>query len=251
MKKALFLFLVLILCFSTVYAASGERIITDDYVYYYSADLDGYVVYCLNKELTEATIQSKVEGKDVVAIGDYAFKGFSKIESISLPNTIKEIGEYAFYNCYGLTSINIPDDVTKIGDYAFSGCYDLTSITIPNGVTQIGNYTFYNCRELTSISIPDGVTAIGDSAFRKCDSLTSISIPEGVTTIGECAFCDCSSLTSITIPSSVTKIGRDALYTSSKKFLCLYESTTENWGIINISSSPYTTILCTDGIVRE
>ena len=77
------------------------------------------------------------------------------------------IGSSAFRNFSGLTSITIPNSVTSIGDQAFAGCSGLTSITIPNGVRSIGDYTFQDCTHLHSVTIGTGVTSIGN-VFYNC-----------------------------------------------------------------------------------
>ena len=164
----------------------------------------------------DIVLPSKIEGKPVTSIGNYAFFLCSSLTSITIPDSVTSIGNYAFWDCSSLTSITIPNGVTSIGNQAFDSCSSLTSVTIPDSVTSIGNYAFWDCSSLTSITIPDSVTSIGDSAFYRCSSLTSITIPSSVTSIGNFAFKDCSSLTSITIPSSVTSIGSYAFDGCSK-----------------------------------
>lgn len=175
-------------------------------------------------------------------ISSNAFWG-SKIESVFLPENLKEIGHSAFANCRNLHVINIPSYVKRIEKNTFFGCSSLTSINIPASVIEIGACAIESCTSLVSIVvdsfnsvydsrndcnaiietssnklvagcrntiIPEGVLEIGDSAFKLCSSLTSINIPEGVLEIGDFAFFWCSSLISINIPKSVTKIGRCA-----------------------------------------
>ena len=143
----------------------------------------------------------------VTSIGNYAFRDWLGLTSVTIPNSVTSIGNYAFSHCSCLTSITIPNSVTSIEDNAFSFCSSLTSVTIPNSVTSIGGAAFCQCSSLTSITIPNSVTSIGERAFYGCYRLTSITIPNSVTSIGEYAFYGCSGLTSITIPNSVTSIG--------------------------------------------
>ena len=190
----------------------------------------------------DIVLPSKIEGKPVTSIGNYAFFLCSSLTSITIPDSVTSIGDSAFYRCSSLTSITIPSSVTSIGNFAFKDCSSLTSITIPSSVTSIGSYAFDGCSKLnqinvdtantayssmngvlfnkvktelirypegktdTSYAIPNSVTSIDYDAFYGCSSLTSITIPNGVTIIGGSAFEDCSSLTSITIPNSVTSI---------------------------------------------
>ena len=117
----------------------------------------------------------------------------------NIPDGVTEIGELAFSGCTRLQSIVIPDSVTLIGELAFSDCTSLQSIVIPDSVTKIGESAFSGCTSLQSIVIPDSVTEIGESAFRCCTSLQSIVIPDSVTEVGWSAFWGCTSLQSIDI----------------------------------------------------
>ena len=137
----------------------------------------------INNDILDVVIPSNINGKQVVAIGNDAFRNLG-LTNIVIPNSITNIGISAFRENY-LTSVTIPDSVTSIGDYAF-GENQLTSITIPDSVTSIGNGAFEN-NQLTSVTIPNSVTSIGDWAFRK-NQLTSVTIPNSVTSIGNDAF---------------------------------------------------------------
>ena len=150
------------------------------------------LVEITNKNLSTYTIHEKTR-----IIADHTFANCSRMESITIPNSVTSIGERAFYGCSSLTSIAIPDSVTSIGEWTFSDCSSLTSITIPNSVTSIGDRAFSDCSSLTSITIPDSVTSIGEWTFSDCSSLTSITIPDSVTSIEKGAFSFCNNLTDI------------------------------------------------------
>ena len=137
----------------------------------------------INNDILDVVIPSNINGKQVVAIGNDAFRNLG-LTNIVIPNSITNIGISAFRENY-LTSVTIPDSVTSIGDYAF-GENQLTSITIPDSVTSIGNGAFEN-NQLTSVTIPNSVTSIGNYAFYG-NKLTSVTIPNSVTSIGNSAF---------------------------------------------------------------
>ncbi len=168
------------------------------------------ITSCSNTVTGKRVIPSFLGGKQVVAIGDYAFYGCAGLTSVTIPNTVTGIGEGAFYGCTGLPSITIPNKVTTIEKGTFYNCSGLTNVTIPDGVTRIGDHAFGYCSSLTNITIPASITTIGEFAFYNCSSLTNVTIPTSVTTIGDYAFRDCSGLTNITIPNSVTTIGEGA-----------------------------------------
>ena len=148
--------------------------------------------------------------ESVTSIGDDAFKGCSRLTSITVPNGATSIGEEAFDGCDALENVNVNitnlaeyckgNDICNIpgGTHLYIDNKEITELVIPNIATNIGEWAFAGCHSLTSITIPNSVTSIGEYAFYCCCSLTSITIPNSVTSIGEGAFQDCSSLTSIT-----------------------------------------------------
>lgn len=158
--------------------------------------------------------QINYAGKNYSVIGMYhtnmesgAFSGCIYLNSVVIPNSIKEISSLSFSHCTSLTSITIANGVKEIGSNAFEGCTSLTSIVIPNSVTKIGGAAFMGCTSLTSITIPNSVRTIEWSAFENCTSLISVSLPEQITEIQNYLFRGCSSLTSVKIPKNVNVIG--------------------------------------------
>lgn len=85
----------------------------------------------------------------VTSISNYAFAGWSFLESVTLPDSITTIGNFAFYRCVSLTSITIPSSVMNIGDDAFLYCYALievcnkSSLNIVVGSTNNGYVGYY------------------------------------------------------------------------------------------------------------
>ena len=136
-----------------------------------------------------------------------AFYACSSLKDITLPNGITSIDWYAFQNCTSLKSITIPDSVTDLSIGAFRGCSQLETVNLSSNITRIDEETFMECKNLKTINIPDGVTSIGNYAFAYCNGLTNVTIPDSVKSIGQNAFQECTSLKSITIPNSVTKFG--------------------------------------------
>ena len=167
-------------------------------------------------------IPEKIEGKSVTSIGNYAFRWYENLTSITIPESVTNIGHYAFGHCTSLKNITIPGSVTSIQSWAFSGCTSLTEIKV---ATKNANYVsvngvLYNKNKTTIMLYPagkknktyniiDGVTNIECEAFAYCTNLTSVTIPNSVTNIGDDTFFGCTSLTDITIPHSVTSIGSD------------------------------------------
>ena len=140
---------------------------------------------------------------DVTSIGEMAFLGCPKINTIAIPESVTKIEDDAF-SCSDITSLTLPQTIKHIGASAFQRCSKLESITIPMGVKIIKERTFQECAELTNITIPDSITSIEGSAFEGCTALTSIEISNSVTSIGERAFENCKNLTSVHIGKSLT-----------------------------------------------
>jgi PKD repeat protein len=153
------------------------------------------------------TIPGTINGLPVTGIGISAFSGYSRMTSVTIPNSVTSIGESAFSGCANLSGVTIPNTVTSIGPRTFYFCPSLNSVTIPDSVTDIGDYAFSACGKLTNVVLGAGVTNIGSFAFAFDASLTGLTIPNSVITIGTNAFGYCSGLTSVTIPDSVTNLG--------------------------------------------
>lgn len=107
----------------------------------YATD-DTNKIYKDGKEVTSVTIPAYLEHDGdtykINAIGTSTFEDFKTLETVTMPNTIKNINYYAFKNCTSLKEVKMPDSLTSIGFKAFSGCSSLTSLTIPQNVTSIG-----------------------------------------------------------------------------------------------------------------
>ena len=175
---------------------------------------------------------------------EYLFAGMKSLQTIELPNSMKEIDGSIFYECSNLVSLTLPSELTTIGVNSLADCPNLMSIkidknnpyyysdgailfnkdkskivlakktldaySVPSSVTQIQSYAFAGCNSLIYLTLPSGLTQIEDGTFYGCSSLKSLTLPSGVTQIGAYAFQDCSSLYSLKLPSGVTQIGNSA-----------------------------------------
>ena len=124
----------------------------------------------------DVVIPSTIDGKTVVAIGDYAFgsKQLSTETSMLSKGNIqfmsnKEDNELAAQQIIGdIKSVVIPSTVKSIGKEAFA-YNQISSVTLSNGLETIGEVAFTK-NQLTTITIPKSVTNIGSSAFYKGSS---------------------------------------------------------------------------------
>ena len=172
-------------------------------------------------------------GSQVVSLSQSAFAE-TAIETITLPDSLKELGESVFSECHSLRMVVWPSNskLATIPAYAFQGCALLSDdvvANLPASVTTIDRGAFVNCASknygygqeepFTEIVIPDTVKRIEADAFRECTHVCSVTIGSGVEYIGDRAFYHLanglggshSSLESveITIPRSVQSMGED------------------------------------------
>lgn len=81
--------------------------------------------------------------QDAETIGDYAFND-SGLQSIELPNSLKEIG-YSCFSYTNLQSIRLPENIQLVKSYAFYGCDDLIQIECKNNC-EFENAVFSNTK---------------------------------------------------------------------------------------------------------
>ena len=165
-----------------------------------------------------SSLRSVVVPNGIESIGMYAFEGCSALSNVTLPNGLKTIWSGAFWNCTALKSITLPNSLTIIASGAFQQS-GLTQITIPNSVTTIGSSAFIACGSLTTVKCNRRVSAptstngsVGDNAFRNCTSLRSVDLPDNIESIGMYAFEGCSALSNVTLPNGLKTIWSGAFW---------------------------------------
>ena len=100
-------------------------------VYAYTMDADGVTITGRGTVTgSRLVIPSEIEGAAVVSIAANAFRGDTKINSVSIPARVESIGESAFETCVCLSSIVIPASVQTLGGNVFFGCSGLKYIYI-------------------------------------------------------------------------------------------------------------------------
>jgi hypothetical protein len=85
-----------------------------------------------------------------------------RFTAITIPASVTGIGDYAFYKCASLESIKIPEGVKEISYATFGNCYSLENISLPQSLTAIAEYAFYECNAIEEFTIPDNVKSIGN-----------------------------------------------------------------------------------------
>jgi hypothetical protein len=204
-----------------------QDVVADELIYEnlkYAVNDEGYYSitgYIPNgTEAVTLNIPAIIDGREVTAIADEAFKASKYISSVTFSADaetgeiyLNKIGEAAFYDCDALTEITLPATVTTIGASAFRECDKLAKVTFAEGTAleTIGNGAFWACKALSDIALPATLKTIETAAFWDCDALVEVVLPESVTTLGDAVYAGCDALTKLTVPASVTTIGSDVL----------------------------------------
>ena len=128
--------------------------------------------------------------RNIIGVGDGAFKGNDSISSITLEGDVKYLGKDAFNNCIRLRNVTLKG-ISFIDSRVFYGCTNLSNVSMEGDIQTIGNEAFYNCALLSSIAIPDQVNNIGFGAFAKCSRLSNVTLGSNKDcTLGDYAFFD-------------------------------------------------------------
>lgn len=156
------------------------------------------------------------------------------LETLHLPNNVKEIGSYAF-NLSSIYEINFPEGLNKIEKYAFTGGYatydwdytegpcNLDNIVLPNSLVEIGSHSFFQTPYAKNIVLSNNLKEIPDTNFNESHRVKEIIIPNSVSKIGNGCFTlttdfaddhpritDPFQLESITLGRNLKTIGEDA-----------------------------------------
>lgn len=161
------------------------------------------------------------EGIKLTEINKQLFTNCTVLETVIIPEGIKQIGENAFDGCSSLETIDLPDSLEYIGRLAFrkSG---LTEITIPEKVKYLAK-----AKKLSSSSDLNGgsradpasgtVNSTSSGQFAYCENLTKVTLPSKLEEVGSYLFFATPNLTTITytgyegddnaLPATVKQIG--------------------------------------------
>ncbi|MBQ7645780.1 MAG: leucine-rich repeat domain-containing protein [Clostridia bacterium] len=169
-------------------------------------------------------IRSAVISPGVTKISSKAFQGFSSLEEVSIPDSVKEIEDAAFSYCSGLKKISVDSNNPNYSSDSYGALYDKrkttvirmpasadgSSYTIPDTVKKIGAQAFRGCSGLQDVSLKNGVTEIGDYAFGGCADLETVEIPSTLKVIGDKAFASCTGLKKFTVDEKNPNYSSDA-----------------------------------------
>lgn len=118
------------------------------------------------------------DGIPIVEIGPGAFKGYTAITGVTMPDTITLIRYDAFENCTGLKFVRFSSSLETIEQFAFNGCTSLDNVVFPNTLKNIYSCAFQNCSAISALDFPASLTYIPNTAFNGCNSVTKLHIPK-------------------------------------------------------------------------
>ena len=110
-------------------------------------DLGGVNILAYQGVGVKFSIPSKIDGKNVIKIDEYAFRG-TPVTNVIIPSTVKTIETRAFTGCSKLELLTVSDGVKVIDGYAFANCPKLSLVTLPDSVVEISNGAFDDCPNL-------------------------------------------------------------------------------------------------------
>lgn len=124
---------------------------------------------------------------DVKFIYTEVLKECEGLKQLTLPKGITFVKK-AFYRAEVIETVVLPDGLKEIPDSLFEGCSSLKNVNIPDGVEKIGEAAFYSCQSLETVYIPDSVTSIGRGAFDYCSALKEVRMSSNIEHVGVDAF---------------------------------------------------------------
>ena len=187
-----------------------------DQTYILNVKLPKDLVYIGDNAFRGCYLLSKVDfSKNLQKIGNSAFEGCYLLSEVKIPDTVTDIGNSAFYGCTGIKKVTMSKNLVNLGQSAFAGCTELTSAEFPDTTEYIGPSAFEGCSRLATVKLPKYFETISNYTFGNCSSLAVINMPESLISIGEGAFSGCTSLTAVNLPQSIEAIARQAFANST------------------------------------
>ncbi len=142
----------------------------------YSVTLPDSIVAVGDLAFANCTALTTVDLKEIVAIGNGAFKG-TLLKEVVIPATVESLGYNAFRDCTSLETVGIANGVKSIGYKTFEGCTALVNVYLPDSLVSVGDYAFMNCSAMKNINLPTTIREVGFGAFASCSALEKITLP--------------------------------------------------------------------------
>jgi len=176
----------------------------------YNSDLTQVYHYSIGSGITHVHLQDGVR-----TVGRNSFWNAKKVETIIIPETVRQIGYNPFAYCLNTSFIvHSPKYTVYKGALYTADFRELVCCTakviadgtveLHNELESIGRNAFTGCESLEKIKLPKSIKAISRGAFSGCVKLKDIEIPKSVEFIGDWAFNNCVSLIEIKLPKEIS-----------------------------------------------
>lgn len=167
---------------------------------------DGIELTRYNGNAAAVNVPEKIDGKQVLRIGNSVFENCKWLTTVTLPNGLTSIGSKTFRSTT-LAHIIFPNSIEEIGEEAFAYSA-VTEMVFPPSIKVLPKNVCYSCKKLKTVIIM-GAVEIGEYAFSFCDAITRLALPETLITIQNAAFSCCHALDNIILPASLQSIYGD------------------------------------------
>ena len=135
-----------------------------------------------NKKCTKATVPNKVKiggaTFSVTTVANNAFKGCTKLKSMTIGTNVTSIGNMSFSGCTSLTTVTIKSTkLTKIGSKAFYGDKKLSKFTIKSSkLKSVGAGAFKNTSAKLKVKAPKAKVAAYTKLFKKGGAASTVKV---------------------------------------------------------------------------
>ena len=130
-------------------------------------------------------IPSSAVNMPVTGVSFYLFDAYSTVETLYIPETVKNLETTGLNYCSKLKKIEVAENNTSFAS--------VDGVLFDKSVSNLLIYP--TGKEETSFAIPNTIKQLGESVFERNTNLTDVLIPASVTSIGKAPFNDNSKIT--------------------------------------------------------
>lgn len=130
-------------------------------------------------------IPSNAVNMPVTGVSFYLFDAYSTVETLYIPETVKNLETAGLNYCSKLKKIEVAENNTSFAS--------VDGVLFDKSVSNLLIYP--TGKEETSFAIPNTIKQLGESVFERNTNLTDVLIPASVTSIGKEPFNDNSKIT--------------------------------------------------------
>jgi hypothetical protein len=109
--------------------------------------------------------------EDGVPLSSYMFANTPNLLRIRIPEETEIIPSFFLYESTRLEEISLLNSLKLIGNYSFFNTVLMPAFTFPNTLEVIGHYAFSGAKQFESVILPHSVNFLGDGAFSNIENL--------------------------------------------------------------------------------